>query len=251
MVAEAEIAEPPAAQPEDAAAARFWVRGVGDDPAVPQRRVRLWLLRAAGSGGIIRRDAALDDPVLGTMAVLTARTGTNFLLGAEQIERLRELWAGAATAAAPLEPTEADAAPFDPHDVEDARETIARQIKARRGQKEFRDKLLVAYRRRCAITGCPVLDVLEAAHIHPYRGEKTNHPANGLLLRADLHTLLDCGLLAVDPEGLKMVVAPSIRASSYGKLHGRTLRPREAGWPEISTEALRLRFAEFTGRHGT
>ncbi len=115
----------------------------------------------------------------------------------------------------------------------------------------FRDKLLAAYGRRCAITGCTVPDVLEAAHIYPFRGEETNHPANGLLLRADLHTLLDCGLLAVDPNGLKVVVAPSIRDSSYGKLHGRALQPREAGCQEASIEALRLRFEEFTKRHGT
>lgn len=150
----------------------------------------------------------------------------------------------------PLAPEEADAEPFDPSDLEDARATVARQVKARRGQREFRDKLLAAYGGRCAITGCRVPDVLEAAHIHPYRGAETNHVANGLLLRADLHTLLDCGLLAIDPDGLRLVVAPSVRASPYGKLHGRALRPREAGWPGPSTEALRLRFDEFTGRHG-
>ena len=104
---------------------------------------------------------------------------------------------------------------------------------------------------RCAITGCPVVDVLEAAHIRPHRGEETNHVANGLLLRADLHTLLDRGLLAVDPDGLRVVVAPSIRGSSYGKLHGRALRQRQAGWPKPSAEALRLRFGEFRKRHGT
>jgi HNH endonuclease len=55
-----------------------------------------------------------------------------------------------------------------------------------------------------------VLDVLEAAHIYPYRGDSTNHVANGLLLRADLHTLLDCGLPAIDPDGLRVAMAPSI-----------------------------------------
>lgn len=251
VVAEAEIAKAPAVQPEDAAA-RFWVRGGGGgDPAVPQRRVRLRLLRAAGNGGIVRRDAALDDPVLSGMTVLTARTGTNFLLRPEQAERLAALWAGTGTAAAPLKPGEADDAPFDPTGVVDAREAVARQIEARRGQQAFRDALLAAYNGRCAVTGCPVVAVLEAAHIHPYRGAETNHIANGLLLRADLHTLLDCGLMAIDPDDFKFFVAPSIRGSSYGKLHGRALRPRGAGWPEPSAEALRLRFEEFTARHGS
>lgn len=34
--------------------------------------------------------------------------------------------------------------------------------------------------------------VLEAAHVTPYLGPETNDITNGLLLRADLHTLLDC-----------------------------------------------------------
>jgi hypothetical protein len=153
--------------------------------------------------------------------------------------------------AVPLSPTEGDAESFNPSSVEDARETVSRQIKARRGQKEFRDNLLAAYGRRCAITGCAVLDVLEAAHIHPYRGNSTNHSANGLLLRADLHTLLDCGLIAVDPDSLRVTVASSIRTSSYGKLEGRPLRQREKGWPAASTDALRLRFDGFRKQHET
>ena len=84
-------------------------------------------------------------------------------------------------------------------------------------------------RLRDAATGCPVVDVLEAAHIHPYRGDETNHVANGLLLRADLHTLFDCGMLAIDPDDLRVVMVSSIWGSSYGKLHGRALRARKAG----------------------
>ncbi len=91
---------------------------------------------------------------------------------------------------------------------------------------------------------------VEAAHIHPYLGAGTNHVANGLLLRADLHTSFDCNLLAVDPDGMRVVVAPSILASSYGKLHGRALRPRTDGWSAPSAEALRLRFEEFERTHG-
>lgn len=49
----------------------------------------------------------------------------------------------------PLLPTEADAEPFDPADISDAQEAVSRQIKARRGQRKFRDELLAAYERRC------------------------------------------------------------------------------------------------------
>ncbi|WP_336979879.1 HNH endonuclease signature motif containing protein [Altererythrobacter fulvus] len=59
---------------------------------------------------------------------------------------------------------------------------------------------MVAYEGRCAISGCDVREVLEAAHIMPYLGEETNDVRNGLLLRADLHTLFDLGLLKIGPD---------------------------------------------------
>lgn len=79
---------------------------------------------------------------------------------------------------------------FDPKSVEDGREKIAVSIVKRRGQPEFRRKLLTVYQGRCAISGTDAVEALEAAHIVPYKGAATNHPTNGLLLRADLHTLL-------------------------------------------------------------
>ena len=62
---------------------------------------------------------------------------------------------------------------FDPSDIEDAREKTFGAILQRRGQQQFRRKLLRAYRNTCAISGCSTLWVLEAAHITPYRGTKT------------------------------------------------------------------------------
>ncbi|HUZ56031.1 MAG TPA: HNH endonuclease [Streptosporangiaceae bacterium] len=56
--------------------------------------------------------------------------------------------------------------------------------------------LMAAYSGRCAVTGCTVQAVLEAAHLRPYRGPDSNVTGNGLLLRADIHTLLDLQLLA-------------------------------------------------------
>lgn len=119
---------------------------------------------------------------------------------------------------------DADTTAFDPEGTVDAREKILREIRARRGQKAFRDHLLEAYGARCSISGCSTLDVLEAAHILPYRGEATNHPTNGLLLRADLHTLFDCGLLAIDPDTLQVLVSASIMEPTYREMHGRKLR---------------------------
>ena len=89
---------------------------------------------------------------------------------------------------------------FDPLNLEDGREKIRRMVTLRQGQGDFRKALMDAYERRCAITGCTIDDVLEAAHISPYFGAHTNHVTNGLLLRADIHTLFDRGLIKVDAD---------------------------------------------------
>jgi hypothetical protein len=134
---------------------------------------------------------------------------------------------------------------YDPENVKDARERVLRAIKARRGQKGFREAVLAAYGKRCAVTGCAVLDVLEAAHITPYLGPETNHVTNGLLLRADLHTLYDCDLVAIHPETLKFVIAPSLTTSSYRKLDDLPLRCPMAAGMAPSKKALAQHFADF------
>ncbi|MBH1483273.1 HNH endonuclease [Stenotrophomonas maltophilia] len=83
--------------------------------------------------------------------------------------------------------------------------------------------MLAAYGSRCAMTGCDVADALEAAHIRPYSGQSSNMVSNGLLLRADVHTLFDLYLISVDPASLRMCLAPELRRSSYGELEGKAL----------------------------
>jgi putative restriction endonuclease len=140
-------------------------------------------------------------------------------------------------------PDQGDDAPFDPTGISDARERISRTIAQRRGQSPFRDALIAAYRARCAITGCDVLDVLEAAHVHPYLGPETNKVTNGLLLRADIHTLFDCSLIDIDPASLTVIVASSLRNSMYGPLHGQALRPPKQPSQAVSRKALESRRA--------
>jgi hypothetical protein len=135
---------------------------------------------------------------------------------------------------------EADTEAFDPANVEDARQRIMRSIAQRRGQKAFRDTLFKAYEGQCAVTECSVPDVLEAAHIHPYRGPETNKVGNGLLLRADIHTLFDCGLLAVDHERMTLLVAPQLRDTEYGTFHGRKLRTPRDPRQRPNKDALKL-----------
>lgn len=105
----------------------------------------------------------------------------------------------------------------------DARVWALTAVAQRRGQSTFRDQLLEAYERRCAITGSNAIAVLEAAHICPYRGDHTNRVDNGLLLRADIHTLFDLGLIWVTPE-FHIAVAPSLIGIDYEDLDGKFLR---------------------------
>lgn len=117
---------------------------------------------------------------------------------------------------------------FDPANEADARKRILTAIARRQGQGKFRNSLKVAYDSACAVTNCTVLQVLEAAHIKPFKGEHTNHVQNGLLLRADIHTLFDMGLVGIDPGTWTVVVHHSIRSGSYSEWHGTSVRlPKE------------------------
>lgn len=127
---------------------------------------------------------------------------------------------------------------FDPESLEDARRRVLAAIVRRHGQAAFRAALIEAYGGRCAVTGCDVVDVLEAAHIVPYQGNATNLVSNGLLLRADVHTLFDLGKIAVDPDNFSVLVCPELRAGEYGELQGRQIRVSAVAHLRPSGDAL-------------
>lgn len=105
----------------------------------------------------------------------------------------------------------------------DARTWVRKLIALRQGQNEFRNKLLTAYDGRCAISGCGVAAVLEAAHICPYRGMQTNRVDNGLLLRADLHALFDARLLRINRD-YRVEISRSLLGTDYRQFNGQRLR---------------------------
>jgi hypothetical protein len=117
---------------------------------------------------------------------------------------------------------EFDAAATDhpPISDEDARRRVLREIFARQGQSDFRDSLIRAYHGQCAVTGCTVTPVLEAAHLLPYRGAHTNHVTNGLLLRADIHTLLDYKLWALEPGTRAITISRLLTGTPYNEIAG-------------------------------
>ncbi len=128
----------------------------------------------------------------------------------------------------------------------DTRERINRSIALRRGQRTFRNKLLRRYGPSCMITGCKLLDIVEAAHIWPYRGESDNSSENGILLRADLHTLFDLDLLGINPQGFGVHVHPLVIAAGYRELEGQRLHLKSYGKPSV--EALASRWNSFLER---
>jgi putative restriction endonuclease len=133
--------------------------------------------------------------------------------------------------------TELSEPAFDPNSVEDQRRRVLATIVRRQGQPAFRQALMEAYGGRCAVTGCEIRALLEAAHIIPFGGVATNLTSNGLLLRADIHTLFDLGLLAVS-DAFKVTLSSSLKGSDYEQLEGKSIWLPQAQADQPSKAAL-------------
>lgn len=129
-----------------------------------------------------------------------------------------------------------DALPIAP------REKVLRAIAARRGQPAFRRRLLKLYQGRCALTRWDAEKALEAAHIVPWSDDGEDSPRNGMLLRADVHTLFDLHYVSVDPSQWRVYVADPIADTRYGELQGQhvELPLSKVDWP--ATDYLQEHF---------
>jgi len=114
----------------------------------------------------------------------------------------------------PLEPENKEVL-VDLESIKDERKRTNVERVSRKNQGKFRDSLLDAFQGKCAITACDVERALDAAHIFPYRGQKTDCAWNGILLRLDLHRLFDSYLLTIDPLSGQVYLEPSLM-NSYG-----------------------------------
>jgi tetratricopeptide (TPR) repeat protein len=126
----------------------------------------------------------------------------------------------------------------------DACEKITVSIARRQGQQKFRQSLLNAYSGKCAITNFDAEAALEAAHIIPYIETENNAPSNGLLLRADLHTLFDLNLIIIDPETLKIYIHPNLQKTEYRTLEGKELRVPQDEMCRPNKQFLKQRFEQ-------
>lgn len=126
-----------------------------------------------------------------------------------------------------MSPPEEFADLFEPRDA-DERIVCLAETKPRLGQGTFRARLLDAYGRRCAVTGERTEPILQAAHVQPYLGPRSNHPQNGILLAQEIHTLFDEDLIAVMPDDTVRVSSQIRERWSNGRRfyewHGKTIR---------------------------
>ncbi len=98
-------------------------------------------------------------------------------------------------------------------------------VRVRRGQQAFRGGLVKRFGNTCAITGSQPLEALEACHLYPYADVGEHDLKGGLLLRRDLHRLFDLGLIAIEPEVLRVDVAPHLSGfQDYETLQGASLK---------------------------
>lgn len=127
----------------------------------------------------------------------------------------------------------------------EARRIVLREIAVRRGQVQFRNRLVARYGVRCQISGCAFPGLLEAAHIKPYARSSDNSVRNGLLLRSDLHTLFDLGFLSINPDTLKVKIDVRLRECGYDDFHDAGLFVNGTTGPDRN--ALRDRWQFFEG----
>ena len=90
----------------------------------------------------------------------------------------------------------------------------------RPGQQKFRRKIAERDGLKCAITGCTVAEVLDAAHLEQRAPRGSDDPSNGLILRVDLHRLMDAGLLRIDPDLRVIEIDPGVDDPGFQALHG-------------------------------
>ena len=113
------------------------------------------------------------------------------------------------------------------YDVEEAKYGQEYLIKSRLGHGAFRILVTNAYKNICAISGEKALPVLEASHIKPFSEKGPNKINNGLLLRSDIHKLLDKGYLTLTQK-YRVEVSRKIKedfdnGKNYYQYHGKPL----------------------------
>lgn len=111
---------------------------------------------------------------------------------------------------------------------------------SRPNQASFRKAVLQACE-RCVITNVTMPEILEAAHIKPFKYNGEDTVANGFAMRTDIHTLFDTGHLRISPDG-------RIELSQKARMdYGASIPPRIVIPEFTNREFLRWRWDNYNG----
>jgi putative restriction endonuclease len=97
-------------------------------------------------------------------------------------------------------------------------------VRVRRVQGFFRRAVLASYENRCAISGIPIGELLNASHIIPWSVDPLRRadPRNGIALNALYDRAFDRGLISIDAKH-RVLVSPRLRVPDPTALHRTTL----------------------------
>lgn len=125
--------------------------------------------------------------------------------------------------------------------ISDTERKIVRSAQARRpNQAKFRKEVLKACP-RCVITNVDMPEVLEAAHIKPYKYNGPDVAENGIAMRMDIHYLFDTGHLRISEEG-DIEVSDKTRLS-----YGASIPPKIFIPSHVDRKQLRWRWDNYNG----
>jgi predicted restriction endonuclease len=120
------------------------------------------------------------------------------------------------------------------------RKRVELQRISRPNQARFRKDVLQAYK-RCVITNVAMPEVLEAAHIKPFKYKGEDTVANGFAMRMDIHLLFDAGHLRISETG-------DVQLSKRARMdYGATIPPHIYLPDFTDRESLRWRWDNYNG----
>ena len=143
--------------------------------------------------------------------------------------------------------------------TQETRRYAMRHVKQRVHQARFRDAVVSAYSHRCAMSGLPEPQLLDAAHIMPDNDPQFGQPevVNGLPLSKIHHEAFDRHLIGIDPDYrihvskrlLGRSDGPTLESLKY--LDGEQLMPprRRADYPDPAR--LERRFNNYQAANGS